>query len=370
MNCFDTTYYNWANCFYRDSYKRDDGDPVGEIPCIKYPKTLPVDYSITSSSLLLSESAGIKRVSLGIGDNLSFQMTVQSSSTTNTRFSSKVLRRRLRRFLNDPDAVDNMITSNNVKESLRQEYYSFLLLLIKEYYQYYSKKSEKKDSILIGYCRNEVWNDRGVAFDSSGMSRIHYNDYGDYYGYCEVSRFDLSDRLERRIGDFDQTLSGTGMVIVGNIFSLYGSFNCGWTNGLGSSVFTSGFISCGNYVDGKKTGYTCCVFADGEYYCGGIQNGKKNGIGVSKISNVSEGVFIDDTLERKVSIMTPEGADYVGYLKDHRPSGNGYMANADNNTLYEGSFSNGLYHGSGQLITLGRYSISVEKGIFNSGQRK
>lgn len=368
VDFFSTTDGFQPYTLYRKSYKRYD--PLLEMPYTKCKKEVPAYYSIQSSYLLLSDSAGIERLSLDVSNSMSFQMIVRSPVATSTRFTSKVLRRRLRRYLSDPDVVHNPITSDNVKESLRQEYHSFLLLLIKEYCQYYSKEAKESDSIYIGYQRNQRNNDRGVVLDSSGVSRIHYNDSGDYDGYCELSRFDNAGRLEKRIGDFCQTLSGTGMIVIGNDFSLYGSFNNGSTNGLASSIFSNGFTSCGNYINGAKSGYTCCVFADGEYYCGSIKNGKKNGIGVSKISNIAEGKFVNDELEMKVSIMTPEGADYVGLLKDHRPCGTGYMANAGNNTLYEGSFSNGLYHGMGQLITLGRYSVSVEKGFFDSGQRK
>ncbi len=131
------------------------------------------------------------------------------------------------------------------------------------------------------------------------------------------------------------------------------------------SIISKLFEYEGNYVNGKKEGYGAIVFSNGTLYSGDWKGGNMNGFGELM---TNDGVLYDGEWLNGI----PDGMgrysylnieEYEGEWKDGKPNGVGIFDSED--YKYEGSFTNGLLNGFGEI----NYKISKDKyqGYFKEG---
>ena len=118
-------------------------------------------------------------------------------------------------------------------------------------------------------------------------------------------------------------------------------------------------VYVGEGKDGKRHGQGTVTYSNGKKYVGEFKNGKRNGQGTMTYS---------------------DGRKYVGGVKNGKWDGKGVSTALDGqrwNTLYEGEWEKGKFHGQGKLVVtkidddgtlLGRWNLGKWKGLTIIGE--
>ena len=183
-------------------------------------------------------------------------------------------------------------------------------------------------------------------------------------------RYTANGRAYTMIGAFENgALTGQGRILVGGVLSREGTFKAGKLHGKGV-YYKNGKPACeGTWQDGKP------LNAEGTYpyredwsFTGVWKNGEPDGPGTfrNRKGETIEGDFTPGACCQMAVETFADGSNYIGPLKNGMPDGRGQLIDGAGNTIYEGDFLNGAYHGEG---TLRFPNGNVYTGSFAEGRR-
>ena len=141
-------------------------------------------------------------------------------------------------------------------------------------------------------------------------------------------------------------------------------------------------VYVGEEIDGKRHGQGTVTYSNGKKYVGEFKNGKKHGQGTQTWSNGKKyvGEFKNGKRNGQGTMTYSDGRKYVGGVKNGKWDGKGVSTALDGqrwNTLYEGEWEKGKFHGQGKLVVtkidddgtlLGRWNLGKWKGLTIIGE--
>ncbi len=159
-----------------------------------------------------------------------------------------------------------------------------------------------------------------------------------------------------------------------------GEFQNNLRHGTGKWVSPSGWTYTGQYAFGYRDGRGAEVFQDGSHYEGEFKAGDRHGQGrfIEANGGVQEGEWLAGKLSGKCKIHEARGDQYEGTCLAGKPSGQGRLERVADESVYEGEFKDGQFHGQGRVNAPGyayegTFALGVKSGrgkeVFETGEQ-
>jgi hypothetical protein len=163
------------------------------------------------------------------------------------------------------------------------------------------------------------------------------------------------------------TMHGKGKLRFADGRAYEGSFQQNKFHGAGKLVQPGGNSYEGEFAFGNYHGPGTLVYSNDARYTGEFANGLQQGKGRLTHANgtIEEGEWKGDRLYGECHMKYADGSEYIGHCLVGQLSGQGKFRDAANESLYEGEFLAGKYHGRGRISGPGY----VYEGEFVGGVR-
>jgi hypothetical protein len=219
---------------------------------------------------------------------------------------------------------------------------------------------------------------RGVLENPSGTITAAFDKLGNYVGPVVMENADGS----RYEGDLDKTRGkhGKGRQTKPDGEYYDGEFQNDARHGTGKWWSPSGWTYTGGYAFGYRDGRGAEVLQDGSHYEGEFKRGDRSGQGRLTEANgaVREGEWKAGELQGKCKIQEATGDKYEGTCVLGKSSGQGRLERVADESVYEGQFVDGVFHGQGRLKSPGYayeggFGFGMKHGhgkeVFDSGEQ-
>lgn len=232
--------------------------------------------------------------------------------------------------------------------------------------------------IFEGEFKNNWPDGRGVATRPEQTIRGVFDKEGQLIGPV-VAEYSDGSRYEGEM-DRDRGKHGKGRHTKSAGDYYEGEFQNNLRHGTGTWVSPTGWTYTGQYAFGYRDGRGVEVFQDGSRYEGEFKTGERQGQGKFTEANggLQEGEWLAGKLSGKCKIHEAAGDRYEGTCLLGKPSGQGRFERVADESVYEGEFKNGQYHGQGRLKAPGyayegSFALGMKSGrgkeVFETGEQ-